>query len=96
MNCEQHLQVQAWFDGELDEQAARAIEAHVQDCAECQTWHADLKASRLQLRKAWQGVAAPQNLRRRMQQSLAAEPDDTAASRKRDSAFGRAHRRGVE
>ncbi|MBS0612488.1 MAG: anti-sigma factor [Proteobacteria bacterium] len=90
MNCEQHLQVQAWFDGEIDEQAARAVEAHMQGCAECRAWHADLLASRVQLREAWQGVAAPQDLRRRLRQALVTEPDDPAPSRKRDSVFWRA------
>ena len=48
MACDEALKTQAYLDGELDAGQALEIEAHLENCAECQALaadHADLKAA---------------------------------------------------
>lgn len=70
MTCPRHLEVQARFDGELDEAAILEIDAHLETCAQCRLWLADLATARERFREVFQGVDAPAELLTRARQGL--------------------------
>ena len=73
MTCTDTLNTQALFDGELEGEAARAAERHVETCTECRALLADLKATRSAIRAAALYRKADASLRARISASLDAE-----------------------
>ena len=61
-----HDWLQLYLDGELDRDAARACEAHLDACAQCRAHLAELDALRRALRAAAPRHAAPAALRQRI------------------------------
>ena len=51
MSCNESLQVQAYFDGELDANAAMETELHLENCADCASLLADLETTRNLIRR---------------------------------------------
>jgi anti-sigma factor RsiW len=70
--CSEALQVQAYFDGELEAAAARRIEQHLESCAECRGLLAELTRLRVAVRRDL-GGRAPARLRARLARALDAE-----------------------
>jgi len=70
MNCPRLLQVQARFDGELDASGLREIDAHLETCAQCRLWLADLATARERFREVFQGIDAPAELMARVRDGL--------------------------
>ena len=69
MNCElSRIQLQAYFDGELDAPSAAAFESHLKSCLECQSALAAEETLRRSIAQANLYAPAPANLK----QSLAA------------------------
>jgi hypothetical protein len=52
MTCDKAVQVQAYYDGELDAPARAALEAHLQSCAPCSDLLADLRGMSLMIAQA--------------------------------------------
>jgi anti-sigma factor RsiW len=52
MSCEHEAQVQAYHDGELSPQARASVEAHLRDCADCQSLLDELRAVSRLLKEA--------------------------------------------
>jgi anti-sigma factor RsiW len=78
MSCEQTLQTQSYLDGELDGEAARAAERHLESCADCQTQAAQTADLSDGLRRATR-FPAPEFLRHRIRAALAREAVPTKA-----------------
>ncbi|HEX4377623.1 MAG TPA: zf-HC2 domain-containing protein [Steroidobacteraceae bacterium] len=72
------LRLQASFDGEMDAMETVEIEAHLQQCEQCQAQWRSLEAVRTGLRRELPYEAAPDALRLRLEQLLAQE-DSTRA-----------------
>lgn len=73
MPCDQELQVQAYFDGEVDAPAALGIERHLAGCATCRALLADLQQTRSAIREQVRYRRAPPELRARITQALQRE-----------------------
>jgi len=72
MTCDESLKTQAYLDGELDAAQSLEVEAHLEQCAECQA----LAADHADLKEAMAGAAyhrAPAALRARIGAALDAE-----------------------
>lgn len=89
MSCElSRIQLQAYFDGELDAPSAAAFEGHLKSCLECQSALAAEETLRRYVAQANLYAPAPANLR----QSLAARLPSNSSARARPAAmlaFGR-------
>ena len=72
MSCNESLRTQSWLDGELQGDAAREAEHHVETCAECQALAADTAFVSDALRGAARHQA-PDLLRARIRSDLARE-----------------------
>jgi anti-sigma factor RsiW len=68
MECAENLQVQAYFDGEVDAVTATDIERHIATCEECRGLLRDLQQFRTLLRADKAAIPAP--LRERIMASL--------------------------
>ena len=73
MPCDQELQVQAYFDGEVDAPTAIEIERHLAGCAECSALLTDLQQTRSAIREQVSYHRAPPQLRARITQALTRE-----------------------
>jgi anti-sigma factor RsiW len=74
VDCAEGLRVQAYFDGELDAQAAAEVEQHLQNCAQCQALIEELEQVRRLLRPHAAPTPVPALLRARITRSLDARP----------------------
>ena len=72
MTCAEALQVQAYFDAELDANAAAGVERHLRSCAECRALLADLGELRTTIRRDCAPLA-PEPLRAALRRTLDAE-----------------------
>jgi len=86
MGCAESLQLQAYFDGEVDPAAAGAIERHLETCVECRALLQDLHALRTLLREQAVPIGIPADLRGRIMASLDEESRTAVAPRGRPSA----------
>jgi anti-sigma factor RsiW len=75
--------VQAYFDGEVDAVSAAAIEAHLQQCAECRELLASLQQTRSLIRRDLTYGAAPSRLRARIMAVLDQEAVPVPVARSR-------------
>ena len=73
MNCNEALRTQALFDGELGGEEAGEAERHAETCEECKDLLGQLAASRGALRKELSYFAAPEGIRSRVLDAIAAE-----------------------
>jgi anti-sigma factor RsiW len=71
--CAEALQVQAYFDGELDALASLEVERHLAQCPECRALLEELGRSRAALRQELGGLRAPVQLRAAITRMLDAE-----------------------
>ena len=89
MDCDEARRLlEPYLDGELDRTEARALEAHIDGCAECQAALASLGRLRHTLRTEAPRYAAPIALRDRIRTS-SAQADGRAAYRRRVPAWWR-------
>ena len=72
MSCNETLRTQSWLDGELQGDAAREAEQHVETCADCQALASDTALVSDALRGATH-YTAPELLRARVKASLKRE-----------------------
>jgi anti-sigma factor RsiW len=70
MSCNESLQVQAYFDGELDASAAMQTEEHLENCVDCAALLADLEATRELIRRESPYYRASPTLREGIQEML--------------------------
>ena len=70
MRCAESLQVQAYFDGEVDAIAAAQVERHCQTCGECRALLDELRALRAALRRDAGHERAPAALRARLERAI--------------------------
>jgi anti-sigma factor RsiW len=83
MPCNEALQVQAYFDGELDATAAVAVEQHLASCSECAALYAGLDATRKLVRESAAYHRADDDLRQSITEMLDREGGQPAKSRRR-------------
>jgi anti-sigma factor RsiW len=79
VQCAESLRVQAYFDGEVDAITSLEIERHTERCAECRAQLQQLAETRERIRRELDQPRAPEALRRRIVQALAAEAPDALA-----------------
>jgi anti-sigma factor RsiW len=72
VTCAEALQVQAYFDAELDASAAAGVERHLLSCTECRALLADLGELRTTIRRDCAPLA-PEPLRAALRRALDAE-----------------------
>src|SRR5271155_2603556 len=70
MACAESLQVQAYFDGQIDPASAADIKLHIDGCAECAALLRELEQTRDAIRQELPVHRAPPALRARIMQSL--------------------------
>ena len=70
MSHPEPLQLQAYFDGEVDALRASDIEQHLEGCADCKALFEDLEQTRIALRQNVSYLAAPAELRARLARAL--------------------------
>jgi mycothiol system anti-sigma-R factor len=70
MECAENLRVQAYFDGEVDAEAAAGIERHIATCEECRRLLEDLQQIRTLIRDKATKTLIPAQLRDRIMKSL--------------------------
>jgi anti-sigma factor RsiW len=70
MSCNEDLEVQAYFDGELDASAAVEIERHLKSCVDCASLLADLAATRELIRREAPYLRASPDLREGIKEIL--------------------------
>jgi mycothiol system anti-sigma-R factor len=63
VKCAESLQVQAYFDAEVDAVSAANIERHIEHCAECRALMQDLEQTRNLIRQESTYERAPPELR---------------------------------
>jgi anti-sigma factor RsiW len=73
MTCNEILNTQAWFDGELDDATAHAAEGHAASCAECRRLLDELGETRVLIRDQATYFRADTALRARIDAALDAE-----------------------
>ncbi|HEY6985786.1 MAG TPA: zf-HC2 domain-containing protein, partial [Rhodanobacteraceae bacterium] len=82
MDCDEARRLlEPYLDGELDRTEARALEAHIDGCSECQAVLAQLGRLRHVLRTEAPRYAAPAALRERIRTSNLRERDRAARRR---------------
>jgi anti-sigma factor RsiW len=79
MSCTETLRTQAFIDGEVTGPEAEAVERHIEGCADCQAFCADVAALSDAIRTQSPRYAAPAALRRRVAAMLD-EQDGRAVS----------------
>ncbi|MBV8682414.1 MAG: anti-sigma factor [Caulobacteraceae bacterium] len=79
MDCVELLTTQAFLDGELANGEAKAAELHIAGCAECQAFCEDAVSIRSDLRSYAQRYAAPDRVKLRVREAIAAADVDLAA-----------------
>jgi anti-sigma factor (TIGR02949 family) len=77
-----HLQLHAYFDGELDAVSAAAFEKHLESCVGCQAQLEAEEALRASISKADLYEAAPSNLRKAVAARLPAKAASSATTAK--------------
>ena len=82
MTCAETARVDAWLDNELDAESARAMEAHVNTCAECAAARDQLLALRNRFAQA-PYLRASDALRRRIARDIASESKPSFLERMR-------------
>jgi anti-sigma factor RsiW len=78
MSCPERLRTQAFIDGEMTGSDAVAVERHIEDCGDCQTFCADAATVSDAIRTSATRHAAPEALRRRVTEMLQGEPPEVA------------------
>jgi anti-sigma factor (TIGR02949 family) len=81
MACPEPLQLQAYFDGELEALAASQLEEHLAGCPQCSAHLEELSSLRAAIRRDVTPVQAPANLRARIAHALEAEAGAAAIAR---------------
>ena len=77
MNCpEIHPLLHAYVDSELDLMPSLEVDRHLQHCAACAAMKRSLESLRANLRNADLAYRAPESLRARILQSVAAETEE--------------------
>jgi anti-sigma factor RsiW len=80
MPCHEALQLQAYFDGELDAAAALGVERHLESCADCAALLADLEHARKLVRASAAYHRADDGLRERIVDRIGRERSDRRKS----------------
>lgn len=70
MNCAENLAVQAYFDGEIDAASAARVAQHLEGCAGCRQWLAELRDVSARVRQESKSVRTPDALRSRIAGAL--------------------------
>jgi anti-sigma factor (TIGR02949 family) len=92
MACAEDLQVQAYFDGELDRVTAAAIEQHLATCEECRELLQELHQVRTLMREKVPKTVIPAQLRGRIIDSLDQESRTVVRMADRNAALPRRSR----
>ena len=71
MACAEHLQTQAFIDGELSGAGAEAAEQHVEGCADCQAFCQEAAALSDEIRDFAPRYTAPDHLKLRVREAIA-------------------------
>lgn len=83
MDCKDAMRLlEPYLDGELDREEARALEAHVDGCADCRTALAELGRLRHAVRSEAPRYAAPAALRERIRRESMSQVPRAARSRR--------------
>src|SRR5690242_6689476 len=76
MPCNEALQLQTYFDGELDAAAALGVERHLESCADCAALLADLEHARKLVRASGAYHRADHGLGQRIVDQIGRERSD--------------------